>query len=236
MVGMAGGMTAMRCAAILLAAVWLAACASTPGGPNDPYEKFNRNVFDMNLQMDRTVLRPLAETYVEVVPEDGRDGVHNLLTLANLPVVFANDVLQARPKAAGQTLARMAVNAVCGLGVHDAASHMGMPGHDNDFGLTLAAWGWKDGPYLMLPMIGPSSPRDAAGFAGDIALDPAIWLQYKQYVWWLAGRKAMTILDMRAANLELLDDVERNSMDFYSASRSMYTQHRKAETGGDEPP
>lgn len=217
-------------AVTLVFGLGLTACAGAPDTTTDPYERTNRQVFAMNRRMDRNILKPIAEAYVATIPEPIRIGMHNLLSLADQPKVFANDLLQADPKAAGNTLLRLIVNATLGVGVCDSASPLGLADHDNDFGKTLAVWGWENAPYLMVPLIGPSNPRDGIGFIGDITLDPAIWLQYKQYVWWLGGRKALEIVDFRANNLAALDDIERTSVDFYAATRSLYLQHRAAET------
>lgn len=194
---------------------------------SDPFEDMNRHFFAMNRRMDRHILRPLAENYVDLVPARLRDGLHRLLTNADLPVVFANDVLQARPGAAGETLGRLVVNVVLGLGVYDTAGELGIPEHDNDFGRTLGVWGWDGEPYLMLPFIGPSNPRDVIGFAGDIALDPAIYLRYKYFVWSLVGRQGVGLLDMRAHNLGTVDAIERTSLDYYATTRSLYRQYRQ---------
>lgn len=205
----------------------------------DPYEAMNRHFYNMNQRMDRNLLRPVAEAYIGYVPSPVRTGVHNLLTLANLPVVFANDVLQARPNAAGQTLTRLVVNVVFGLGVCDAASDFGIPSHGNDFGRTLGVWGWRDPPYLMLPLLGPTSPRDVIGFAGTIALDPAIIVQYPYFAWVLTGRKAAEVVDTRAGLLPFLDKMKAQSMDPYATMRSIYMQHRRQQirdAGGDSKP
>ncbi|MGB8602316.1 MAG: VacJ family lipoprotein [Rhizomicrobium sp.] len=217
---------------VLLAGGVLAGCATAPDGGDgyssrDPYEDLNRHFFAMNRRMDRTFLRPIAETYVELVPERLRAGLHTLLTTANLPVVFANDMLQARPSAAGETVERLVVNVALGLGVYDTASAFGIAEHDNDFGRTLGVWGWNGEPYLMLPLIGPSNPRDVIGFAGDIVLDPAIYLQYKYFVWSLIGRQGLGLVDMRARNLSTVDAIERSSLDYYATTRSLYRQYRQ---------
>mgnify|MGYP001275788922 CR=1 FL=1 len=217
-------------AVTLVAGLGLTACVGMTNTTQDPYERTNRQVFAMNRRMDRNILKPIAEAYAAAVPTALRIGMHNLLSLADQPKIFANDLLQADPEAASDTLLRLVVNASLGAGVCDAASPLGLAGHDNDFGRTLAVWGWEDAPYLMVPLIGPSNPRDALGIIGDIALDPAIWLQYKQYVWWLSGRKVLEIVDLRANNLTALDNIERTSVDFYAATRSLYRQHRAMET------
>lgn len=195
----------------------------------DTFEDLNRHFFKMNRHMDRNVIRPVAQTYAEYVPGAIRTGVHNLLKLANMPVIFANDVLQARFEDAGESLTRTVTNAVFGLGVYDAAGAFGIPGHSNDFGRTLGVWGWTQPSYLMLPVLGPTSSRDVVGFAGNLAMDPAIVLQYPYFLWVLAGRKAIELLDTRARLIPAIETLERQSVDPYATVRSLYLQHRKAQ-------
>lgn len=217
-----------------LVSALLGACAGSPDAAYDPYEAANRQAFVMNQRVDRSVLRPLAESYVVAVPEAWRGALHNLLTTANQPVVFANTLLQGRPRAAGETMLRFSVNVGLGFaGMDDIASRLRLPEHRADFGQTLAVWGWSDRPYLMLPLIGPCNPRDAVGYAGDIALDPGFIIQYKHYLWWIGVRKGLDILDARAGALQNLDDIERASIDYYAAVRSFYRQHRASQTEGE---
>jgi phospholipid-binding lipoprotein MlaA len=231
----------MRKVAIAAAAALCLSACSTPSQSmldnNDPYEATNRSVFELNQTIDRLALRPNAERYNNYLPEGVRDGIHNALGNLALPVVFANDLLQAEPKRAAQTLGRFMMNSSFGIGgLFDVASRAGIEEHDEDFGQTLAVWGVGDGPYLMLPLLGPSSPRDATGQAVDLVLDPTVYVRIKQHIWWALGRKYITILDMRARNLETLDDIERDSLDFYAATRSLYRQHRAYEIRNGNPP
>lgn len=210
--------------------VLLSACATVSAENPDPYEATNRQIFEFNLRVDRTFLRPTAERYQAYVPEPVRDGLHNALDNLNGPVVFANDVLQGEGRRAWHTARRTVVNSTLGLGgLFDVAGRMGLEGHEEDFGQTLAVWGVDEGPYLMLPMFGPSNPRDAVGQGADVALDPTTWIRMKQHIWWMAGRKYLIILDTRSRNLDALDDIERDSLDFYAAVRSVYRQHRASE-------
>jgi phospholipid-binding lipoprotein MlaA len=216
--------------AAVAAGLCLSAC-STPSpndlANNDPYEATNREIFDLNLKIDRWTVRRTAETYIEYVPDPVRDSIHNALTNLDLPVTFANDVLQGEPKRAGQTVWRFAVNSTLGLaGLFDVASGFGIPDHTEDFGQTLAVWGVDDRPYLVLPLLGPAPPRDAVGRAVDVALDPSHYIRIKRHLMWAAGREYLTLLDLRARNIETLDDIERNSLDFYAATRSLYRQRR----------
>lgn len=208
-------------------------CASAPqpADPGDPYEATNREIFAFNQWLDQTFLVHTAETYNKIVPEFGRERVHDLLTHLDLPVTFANDVLQAEPSRAGETLERFAVNSTMGLGglFDPATEHLHMPSHSEDFGQTLGVWGVGGNPYLMLPVLGPSSPRDAVGRAGDAAADPLTWLHYKQHIWWSLGRAYLKIVDLRARNIDTLADIERSSLDFYATTRSLYRQYRENE-------
>lgn len=219
---------------VAIAAAFLLSGCATPGGEasggSDPYEAVNRRMFEANLKVDKFLLRPSAERYVQNVPEGVRDSIHNALENLALPTTFANDLLQGKPARAGQTVGRFVLNSTFGAaGLFDVAARVGIAAHKEDFGQTLAVWGVKDGPYLMLPLLGPSSPRDAAGAAVDFALDPTLYLKIKQHIWWALGREYVTILDARARNLESLDEIERDSLDFYAATRSLYRQMREKE-------
>lgn len=218
--------------AAILAAGLSGCAAPTPSAlaNNDPYETTNRAVFALNQKIDRLALRPTAETYKANVPAGARDAIHNALQNLNAPVTFANDLLQAQPRRAGQTVARFVLNSSFGVaGLFDVADSVGIPPHSEDFGQTLAVWGVGEGPYLVLPLLGPDPPRDAAGQVVDFALDPTIYIRIKQHLWWQLGRHYVTIVEARARNMETLDDIERDSLDFYAATRSLYRQYRDNE-------
>ncbi|MGA7673764.1 MAG: MlaA family lipoprotein [Rhizomicrobium sp.] len=228
----------LRLAAIA-AGLCLSAC-STPSpsalANNDPQEATNREIFDFNQKLDRWTLRPAAERYNNYVPGQVREAVHNTLTNLNLSVTFANDVLQGEPKRATQILSRFTVNSTLGVGgLFDVASRLGIPEHSEDFGQTLAVWGVGEGPYMVLPLLGPAPPRDTAGLVVDVFFDPTIYIPIKQHILWMVGRQYFTLLDVRARNMETLDDIERNSLDFYAASRSLYRQYRANEIRNGEP-
>ena len=211
----------------------LCACAAPQGGMpenHDPYEATNREIFDFNLKVDRTFLRPTAERYQSTMPDVVRDGIHNVLANLDSPVIFANDLLQCEGSRAWTTARRAVVNSTLGIGgLVDVGSRMGLESHEEDFGQTLAVWGAGEGPYIVLPLLGPSNPRDITGQIADVALDPTTWVRMKQHVWWMAGRKYLIVLDTRTRNLEAFDDIERESLDFYASVRSMYRQHRASE-------
>jgi phospholipid-binding lipoprotein MlaA len=138
-----------------------------------------------------------------------------------------NDVLQAEPSRAWQTLSRLAVNATLGLGgLFDPATHLHMPNHGEDFGQTLAVWGLGEGPYLVLPLLGPDPPRDAFGQIADIGLDPTSYIHIHNHVMWVGVREYLTLLDLRGQTYETVQGIQRGSVDYYAAMRSFYRQYR----------
>ncbi len=211
----------------------LGGCTSAGGpaaDPGDPYEATNREIFDFNLSIDRTFLRPMAVRYSTYIPSGLQDAIHNVLDNLHAPVILANDILQGEARRAGQTGARLVLNSTFGLaGVVDMGARMGIESHEEDFGQTLAVWGVGDGPYLMLPLLGPSNPRDTAGRLGDVALDPTTYIRIKRHLIWSSTREYVTIVDARSRNLDAFDDIERSSLDFYATTRSLYRQHRESE-------
>jgi len=220
--------------AVLIAglALSLGGCASTEdtSGANDPHEATNRKIFDMNMSLDRAVMKPVAKAYVKVVPEPMRDGVHNFLYNLDLPVTFANDILQGEFERSGETFARLTVNTTLGLGgLMDVATKMNIPNHTEDFGQTLAVWGSGEGPYIVWPFYGPSNPRDTAGAIVDIGFDPLTYVSWRSKFWYMAGRGALNVIDLRARNLDQLDSIERSSLDLYASIRSLYRQNRNNE-------
>jgi phospholipid-binding lipoprotein MlaA len=210
---------------------------------NDPLEPLNRTVFGFNQALDAMFLRPLADFYRLLLPPRLREGVHNILTNLRSPVILANDLLQGEWGRAGTTTGRFLVNTTMGVGgIVDPASDFGLTYHNEDFGQTLAVWGLPEGPYLILPVVGPSNPRDAAGLAVDsLVLDPFgllntigaehDWLSTLSYV-----RLGMTAIDARAQNAEELDDLQKSSLDYYAAIRSLYRQFRTSEIYQGHPP
>jgi phospholipid-binding lipoprotein MlaA len=233
----------VTCRAIAMGVFLLAlgGCASTANnnvsaGDNDPYESFNRKVFSLNESLDKHLMRPVAVFYTRAVPEPARAGLHNALTNLNLPVTFANDVLQGEAHRAVDTVGRFIVNSTIGIGgLVDVAQKTGIPEHSADFGETLGVWGVGEGPFLVLPALGPSNPRDAVGYAADIALDPVTWVTFRSSTFFKLGRGVAAIVDERAQVLGTLDELERTSLDLYATERSLYRQHREAEINHGKP-
>jgi phospholipid-binding lipoprotein MlaA len=215
-----------------LGALALAGCATAPPSPealaaNDPYEQTNRDTLKLNGKIDRYFVIPTVGLYFILVPEGGRRGVHNFLGNLSLPTIFVNDMLQGEVSRAGQSMWRLVLNSTIGLGGFlDPASKIGIPGHGEDFGQTLAVWGVGEGPYLVLPFLGPSNPRDATGMAVDAVIDPTNRIHFKQHIWWSAGREYFTLLDLRAQTYQAIQGIQRGSVDYYSSLRSLYRQLR----------
>lgn len=221
--------------ALLMGFLGLALTACAAPSPealaaSDPYEPANREVFAFNRQLDRIFFMPTVQRYLSL-PQELRSGLHNVLRNLALPTIFLNDMLQAEPERAGRTATRFVLNSSIGLGgIFDPATPAGIPYHGEDFGQTLAVWGAGEGPYLMLPLLGPSNPRDALGLAADtFALDPTNHIRIKQHFWWDAGRQYLNFLDLRAQSFETLQGIERSSVDYYAALRNLYRQNRNAE-------
>lgn len=233
------GRIASRLTATALAALLLAGCATASQGSgesamdqtNDPLEPANRAVFAFNQVVDKAVLKPVAQGYRAAVPQFGRDRVSDFLSNLKSPIVLANDLLQAEFERAGITVSRFLLNSTFGvLGIMDVAGPMGLPGHSEDFGQTFAVWGVGEGPYLVLPLLGPSNPRDTVGLVSEWYLDPVnIYFDNESIDWAQWTRTGVTAVDARERALDPLDELERSSLDFYSALRSLYRQRRDAE-------
>jgi len=196
---------------------------------NDPLEPVNRVFFEFNRGLDTIILRPAATLYHGLIPPQIQHIVTNFLNNLKTPVILLNDLLQGNIRRAGQTFTRFAINTTIGvLGFGDPATSMGYARHAEDFGQTLGTWGVGEGVYLVLPIFGPSNPRDMVGKVVDVITDP---------VWHYAGntdkgyitneRFAAEMVDFRARNLEEINDLEKTSLDYYAAVRSLYRQVRK---------
>ena len=222
-----------------LLAVVLAGCATPPPADdpdavtefkqtNDPLEPTNRVFYAVNDGLDTVILRPAAQAYRFITPAPVRTGIHNVLSNIGTPVQLTNDILQGKPRRAGDTTMRFLINSTVGvLGVFDVATGWGYPNHDTDFGMTLAKWGVPDGPFLFLPVLGPSGPREAVGFGVDIVLDPFTWVGKGTAVsatnW---TRFSLNALDTRERYLDPVDQIKKTALDPYATFRSLYRQNR----------
>lgn len=202
---------------------------------SDPLEGLNRGIFAFNDVADQALLRPAAKGYRAVVPQPARNGLRNFLRNLKSPVNLANEVLQGDLDGAGNVLTRATINTFVGVGgLFDVAGAEGYEYESEDFGQTLGVWGVDHGPYLVLPLMGPSSVRDGTGLVVDMFFDPLNWYFYNirpEKEGWKYGRMAAEGLVKREALLEALDDLRRNSFDYYAAMRSAYAQRRTAEIG-----
>jgi len=209
----------------LLLLLALAGCATTPATAGDPLERWNRGVYRINDAIDRGVLKPVATRYRRHVPQVIRTGVSNVLTNLAYPTTIVNDLLQLKLKDTVSDLGRFALNSTLGLGgLLDPASRVGLARNDEDFGQTLGRWGVPPGPYLMLPLLGPSTLRDAPAFAVDTQTDLRSQLDLK------TGERAavavLSVLDGRASLLSL-DDSIRRAFDPYAFVRDAWLQRRE---------
>ena len=196
---------------------------------SDPLEGINRAIFFVNGGLDTILVRPIAWVYGNYVPPFAKQRVSNFFTNLNAPVVFANDLLQFEFEDAAETSARFLINSTIGLaGLFDVASEIGLEPHEADFGQTLHTYGVGPGPYLVLPLLGPSNLRDGFGRAVDTLLNPLTWLLEPEENLIIAGAKGLV---QREELLESLDAVRETSVDYYAALRSLYYQNRAVELG-----
>ena len=225
---------------LLCAVVLFAGCSTVPKNDpeavaefkkiNDPVENVNRVIFGVNQAFDKVILKPVTFAYRSITPDFFRKGVSNFLHNLKSPVILVNDILQGEIGRAGDTVARFVINSTVGIfGLMDVAENLGFEQHNEDFGQTLAVWGFGEGPYLMLPILGPSNPRDAIGKVVDFFVDPINW--------WVAPddnripiiRTAVTAIDLRDRLWDNLEEIDKNSIDPYASYRSMYRQRRSDE-------
>lgn len=232
-----------------LIVVGLAGCATRPDASdpealaeyeanNDPLEPWNRGMYDVNNVIDAAVLRPAAVVYRAAVPPPVREGVRNALGNLRAPTILMNDLLQGEMDRAGRTAARFLINSTLGIGglVDVAAWQFGIPGHGEDFGQTLATWGVGEGPYLFIPVLGPSNARDLTGAGVDAVASPWFWFGQGEVVEILRYvRTGMTVLDAREGVLDTLDTLYATSLDPYSTLRSAYRQRRQNEISNTGP-
>lgn len=179
----------------------------------DPWEGFNRKIHSFNNAADKFVLRPLAVEYDKIMPDPVQDGVSRFFANLRMPATVVNQTLQGRPEDAAQSLGRFVINTTVGIGgVFDPASHFGMPQDDDeDLGQTLATWGWRDSRYLVLPLLGPHTVRDAVAILGDRTLSPIGQIQDSGVAY---GLQLLQIVDGRTRMLPI-DEVRRNALDDY---------------------
>lgn len=217
--------------AVMVACV--AACASSATEQHeydDPFEGYNRAMFSFNYQVDKYVIKPVAEGYRAVTTPFIRERISSVIDNLKEPVSAGNHLLQADPEASVKSLSRFVINSTLGLvGMFDVAEGWGLPKDKTTFNETFAKWCIPQGPFIVLPLLGPSTPRAATGMALDFVFDPVYWATYQdanvhdKASWGYAIAQGITA---REAALDILDDLERNSVDFYATMRSAYLQNQ----------
>jgi phospholipid-binding lipoprotein MlaA len=232
-----------RIAAALAAAVLFAGCATVRSpDPRDPWEPMNRVTWEFNDTLDRALIKPVAEGYRAVTPTIVRTGVRNFFSNLRDPWIAVNQLLQGKVEEALSDAFRFIANSTFGFaGIYDIASDMGMQKHNEDFGQTLAAWGVPYGPYLVLPILGPSSGRDGVGLFVDtygfLPWQGPKWLDFNHRVTWQYSLTAFDIVQIRESLLDATAVLEQAALDRYAFTRNAYFQRRRNLIyDGDPPP
>ena len=217
--------TLPRLAALALLPALLGGCATTgERDPADPLEPANRRIYGFNTAVDRATLRPAATVYKDHVPKVVQTGVGNFFTNLSVPVTAVNNLLQRKPVAAGQDLLRFVINTTLGWGgIFDIASPSGIPLHNEDLGQTLGTYGVPAGPYLMVPLLGPSTVRDLPSSVVDRLLQPLYWFNPGNARWVSLG---LSLLDTRARLLPL-DATIAQAYDPYAFVRNAFLARRE---------
>jgi phospholipid-binding lipoprotein MlaA len=238
----------------LFGALLLAGCVSTPTASaqpatpstpaaapasdddvtvHDPWEPMNRAIFGFNEGLDRWFLEPVATGWDFVMPDPVEHSIQHFFRNLHSPVVFVNNVLQGKGEGAITEVGRFMINTTVGVaGFFDPATFLNMPNSDEDFGQTLGVWGVPGGPYLVLPLLGPSNPRDTGGLIGDYAMTGYTW-----FIPWYAsaGLTSVRIVNQRSRLLETIREERKAAFDFYVAVRNAYVQRRDDQIGDRKP-
>jgi phospholipid-binding lipoprotein MlaA len=224
---------AARLAALLAALAGLGGCA-TSGDPRDPIEGFNRAMFSFNDGLDKAVIKPVATGYVAVLPSPARTGVSNFFGNIGDVFISVNDLLQGKVGDAAGDLGRFVVNSTVGvLGLFDVASNIGLEKHDEDFGQTFGRWGVGDGFYVVLPVLGPRTARDAVGELFDWYADPVARVNHID----VRNELVATRLTSDRAGLLSADRlIDTAALDKYSYMRDAYLQRRRFKVYDGNPP
>jgi phospholipid-binding lipoprotein MlaA len=205
----------------------LTACAALPPGPRDPrdrFERYNRSMFAFNNTVDRAVARPVARAYVAVTPRPVRAGISNFLANLEYPTTIVNSLLQGKFVATARGTGRLVINTTLGLGgLFDPATRIGLQAKKEDFGQTLGYWGVHPGPYIVLPLLGPTDVRDGLGSVADQYSSPRTYLNDDTVRYGLIG---LDLVDTRAALLDADNLIER-SYDPYVFVRNGYLDRRE---------
>lgn len=211
---------------ILFCCSFLAACMTRGPNPNDPYESYNRKMFKFNEKVDDAFLKPVAKFYHAVLPWPVRKGVTNFFNNVGEIKTIVNDVIQLNFRYALKDSTRFFINTTIGIGgIFDFASEMSLPRHINDFGLTFAQLGDPDSPFIVMPIIGPSTIRDSFALTYDFAASPYSYAVDNGYV--LGGLATLRIINARANFLDAEKLIDQAAIDPYAFQRDAYLQNRK---------
>jgi phospholipid-binding lipoprotein MlaA len=223
----------VRIACMVVSVSLLAGCA-TGTNPRDPFESFNRGVYSFNENLDKAILKPTAEAYRAVLPQFIRSSVSNFFSNINDVVVAVNNLLQGKFTDAYTDLGRVAINSTLGvLGLFDVASEAGIEKHDEDFGQTLARWGVGEGPFIMLPLLGPSTGRDTVGRFVDHHADLVTYVdpsRSRNQLW------ATRTVNRRSELLDASTVLQTAALDPYEFVRDAYLQRRRSLIYDGSPP
>lgn len=230
----------MKKVLVLCCALMLGACATNPNGTKmkasdeeSKLEVYNRAMFNFNYQLDKHVIKPVAKGYKFITTQSMRNRVTNFFNNLEEPASAINNLLQGEFKNSGQSMARFAVNSTLGLlGLFDVASGWGMTKKNNSFDATMAKYCVPDGPFFVMPVLGPSTPRYLVGWGADAFADPLYWvLLDKKGENWVPitayGAPGLKYLNKRAENMALLDSLEEGSVDFYATVKAAFLQNRQ---------
>lgn len=220
---------ALRLLSYVLVVLWAGACATIPPDagktPADPFEVYNRHMFEFNDRVDEYVVRPVAEGYVKVVPEPARDCIGNFFRNLGDLGNAANNLLQGKAYEASSDLCRVVINSTIGLlGCFDVATKMGLTRSNEDLGQTFGRWGVGPGPYFVLPLLGPSTVRDTIGRVGDTYADPVTYIDSTIVA---VTTQSVRVIDVRAGLLQASRLLEGAALDKYQFVRDAYLQRRR---------
>jgi len=215
---------------ILLSLFILTGCSTTPNNPDDPWEGWNRGTQNFNDGVDDYVLNPLATGYLFITPQPVDTGITNFFSNIDDVSVTLNNLLQFKFIDASSDMARFLINTTAGIGGFiDVATMIDLTKHNEDFGQTLAVWGVPQGPYLVLPFAGPSSPRGTGGLVGDVLLDPITYTVFGNATVRVIGTAAKIVrtVDQRAGFKSTTSFLDEAALDRYSFIKNSYLQNRE---------
>jgi phospholipid-binding lipoprotein MlaA len=223
----------LRLTLLLALTLGTGACATsyTPPADPDPWKSANQVTFQLNEDIDYTILEPVAKGWNWVLPDVVQTGVTNFFLNLWMPRTFVNNLLQAKPVDALEDVGRFAVNSTVGLlGLIDVATRIGLEDNEEDFGQTLGVWGMPPGPYVVVPFFGPSTTRDVVGLPFDIAMSPTWYIANSPF-----GVFLIELLNRRAGALEEILQSRAEAIDWYQFVRDAYLQNREAQIRDGEP-